>query len=144
MKLTRSTGYAVVAVGHIAKEYPSDPILAKSISKQYKIPLDYLLKILQQLVRANILNSVRGPHGGFTLARPPAKISFLNIVEAVDGPFILTPAVTELKIDAAFSRRIVDTYKKSASQAAAILSKVSIADLGLKGKKKAAKKKKRR
>ena len=144
MKLTRSTGYAVVAVGHIAREYPSDPILAKSISKQYKIPLDYLLKILQQLVRANILNSVRGPHGGFTLARPPAKISFLNIVEAVDGPFISTPAVTELKIDATFNRRIVDTYKKSASQAAGILNKVSIASLGLGRKKKATKKKKRR
>jgi Rrf2 family protein len=144
MKLTRSAGYALVAVGHIASEYPSSPILAKAISKKYKIPLDYLLKILQQLVRASVLNSVRGPHGGFTLARPPAKITFLNIVEAVDGPFISTPAVTELKIDAAFNRRIVETYKKSASQAAAILSKVTIAGLGAGGKKKAAKKKTRR
>ena len=144
MKLTRSAGYALVAVGHIASEYPSSPILAKSISGKYKIPLDYLLKILQQLVRASVLNSVRGPHGGFTLAQPPAKISFLNIVEAVDGPFITTPAVTELKIDASFNRRIVDTYKKSASQAAGILNKVSIASLGLGRKKKATKKKKRR
>ena len=143
MKLTRSAGYALVAVGHISKFYPSDPILAKSISKQYKIPLDYLLKILQQLVRANVLNSVRGPHGGFTLAHPPTKINFLNIVEAVDGPFISTPAVTELKIDAAFNRRIVDTYNKSAKSASAILAKVSVADLGLKAKK-AAKKKTRR
>jgi len=144
MKLTRSAGYALVAVGHIAKTYPSEPILAKAIAKQYKIPLDYLLKILQQLVRANVLNSIRGPHGGFTLARPPAKISFLHIVEAVDGPFILTPVVTELKIDAGFNRRIVDTYQKSAKQAANILSKVSIADLGGKGKMKATKKKTRR
>lgn len=144
MKLTRSAGYALVAVGHIGKEYPSDPILAKAIAKQYKIPLDYLLKILQQLVRANVLNSVRGPHGGFTLSRPPAKISFLNIVEAVDGPFISTPAVTELKIGASFNRRIVETYQKSAKQAANILNKVSVANLGMGRKKKAAKKKTRR
>ncbi|MBN1845959.1 MAG: Rrf2 family transcriptional regulator [Sedimentisphaerales bacterium] len=130
MKLTRSAGYALIAVGHIAQEYPSDPVLAKSIAKQYRIPLDYLLKILQQLVRANVLNSVRGPHGGFTLARQPAKVSFLDIIEAVDGPFVVTPAIADARVNSTFSRRLVATYEKSAQEAARILKKTTIADLG--------------
>jgi len=49
--------------------------LAARVSKEYGIPLEYLMKIMQQLVRANILRSKRGPRGGFSLTRNPKDIS---------------------------------------------------------------------
>ena len=85
MRISRSTGYALLAVGYIAKNQKEQGIvLSQRIAKAYKIPLEYLLKILQQLVRANVLRTKRGPRGGFTLAKPPKKITMLQIVEAVE------------------------------------------------------------
>ena len=65
MKISRSTAYALLAVGYIAQHHDQKIILSQTISKEYNIPLEYLLKILQQLVKANVLHSKRGPRGGF-------------------------------------------------------------------------------
>src|SRR5262249_29252821 len=56
------------------------------IAKERAIPASYLLKILNPLVAPQIRLSVRGPNGGYRLARPAAKISLLEVVEAIDGP----------------------------------------------------------
>lgn len=52
---------------------------------------DYLIKILQRLTRDGILSSIRGPAGGFRLARPAGDISLLQIVEAIDGRTVRGP-----------------------------------------------------
>ena len=65
MKISRSTSYALLAVGYIAQHQDKKIILSQSIAKEYDIPLEYLLKILQQMVKANVLRSKRGPRGGF-------------------------------------------------------------------------------
>jgi len=66
VKISRSTGYALLAVGYIAQHEDQKIILSNDIANKYDIPLEYLLKILQQLVRANVLRSKRGPRGGFS------------------------------------------------------------------------------
>ena len=71
MKISRSTGYALLAVGYIAKRQDQGITLSQSISREYNIPLEYLLKILQQLVKADVLHSKRGPRCGFSLAKSP-------------------------------------------------------------------------
>ena len=129
MKLTRSVGYALVAVGHVAKSEAGQPVLAKDIAKKYKIPLDYLLKILQQMVRADVLRSIRGPRGGFLLARPASRINLLQIIEAVDGPFIDTPDLASGRADAVYNRRVVDAYQKTSKQAAQALAQHTLASL---------------
>ncbi len=126
MKLTRSAGYALVAVSHIGKARQEDPILAKTIAKQYKIPLDYLLKILQQLVRADILGSIRGPRGGFVLAKAMTRISLLDIIEAVDGPFVTEPVLASSKVDGAIQKRIIGVYQQASRQAAKTLDSTKI------------------
>ncbi|MBN2377735.1 MAG: Rrf2 family transcriptional regulator [Sedimentisphaerales bacterium] len=130
MKLTRSSGYALVAVGHVARNFSGDLVLARDIAKQHKIPLDYLLKILQQLVRADVLQSIRGPRGGFSLARPAAKISILDIVEAVDGPFTAEPRLCGSKALLPYNKKLIAAYKKASKQASEILSKTTVAQLG--------------
>ena len=116
MKISRSTGYALVAVGYIAQNYKDGAVLAARVSKEYNIPLEYLLKILQQLVRANVLRSKRGPRGGFFLARPSDTITMLEIIEAVDGPLMSHLHLSEQTNGAAFSGKMEDVCRKATAQ----------------------------
>ena len=129
MRVSRSTGYAVLAVGYIAKNKAEGIILSQSISKKYGIPLEYLLKILQQLVRANILRSKRGPRGGFSLAQPIKKISMLQIVEAVDGPMAGTLDLAELAPKDKFGIKAEQTYKKAIDASKSVFEKTKVSDM---------------
>jgi Rrf2 family protein len=104
--MSRSAGYALAAVGYIAQNDKDGAVLSAKISDGYGIPLEYLLKILQQLVRANVLRSKRGPHGGFFLARRTDDITLLQIVEAVDGPLAANLNLVELTKNAPFSHKM--------------------------------------
>ena len=116
MKISRSTGYALVAVGYIAQNYKEGAVLAARVSKEYGIPLEYLLKILQQLVRANVLRSKRGPRGGFFLSRPASEITMLQIIEAVDGPMISHLHLAEQTRSAPFSLKMEEICKKATKE----------------------------
>ncbi len=129
MRISRSTGYALLAVGYIAQHEKDGIILSQTISKAYGIPLEYLLKILQQLVRANVLRSKRGPRGGFTMSRSAKKITMLQVVEAVDGPMISQLHLVEQAPKEKFSARVEQTYEKAIAQAKAVFDKAKIADL---------------
>ncbi len=129
MKISRSTGYALVAVGYIAKNYKDGAVLAARISKEYGIPLEYLLKILQQLVRANVLRSKRGPRGGFFLARPAEDITMLQVIEAVDGPMMSHLHLAELTKNAPFSLRMEEVCQKATKDVRAIYEKAKLSNL---------------
>ncbi|HDS85378.1 MAG TPA: Rrf2 family transcriptional regulator [Phycisphaerales bacterium] len=129
MKISRSTGYALVAVGYIAQNYKDGAVLAARISKEYNIPLEYLLKILQQLVRANVLRSKRGPRGGFFLARPAEEITLLEIIEAVDGPLMSHLHLAELTGNAEFSRKMEDTCRKATEEVREIYSRARLSSM---------------
>jgi Rrf2 family protein len=129
MRISRSTGYALLAVGYFAQHQKEGIILSQAVSKKYNIPLEYLLKILQQLVRANVLRSKRGPRGGFSLARPPKKITLLQVVEAVDGPMVSTLNLAEHAKGEKFAKKAEQTYGKAIAQARSVFDKAKISDL---------------
>ena len=129
MKVSSSTGYAVLAAGYIAQHHEKKLVLSQDISKQYNIPLEYLLKILQQLVKANILRSKRGPRGGFSLARSPKKITLLQVIEAAEGPMISQLDLAEHARGEKFSSRAEQVYKKALAQAGSVLGKTKLSDL---------------
>jgi Rrf2 family protein len=129
MRVSRSTGYAVLAVGFIAKNSGGNVILSQSISEKYDIPLEYLLKILQQLVRANVLRSKRGPRGGFTLAKPTSKITMLEIIEAVDGPISGELLLAEQAKGEKFSVKADKVYAKAIAQARSVFDKTKLSML---------------
>ena len=129
MKISRSTGYALLAVGYIAKHEDEGIVLSQSISEKYDIPLEYLLKILQQLVRANILRSKRGPRGGFSLAKTPKKISMLAVIEAVEGPMTSQLNLAEQSKREKFSVQAEKAYERALSQAKSVFEKAKIGDL---------------
>ncbi len=129
MKLNRSTGYAVLAVGYIARNQDKKLVLSNAISEQYDIPLEYLLKILQQLTRANILRSKRGPRGGFSMAKAPSKISVLQIIEAVNGPMESQFKLAEYTKKDKFGSKTDTAYEKALNQGKAVLAKTKVSAL---------------
>jgi len=129
MKISRSTGYALLAVGYLAQNQKKGIILSQDISKKYNIPLEYLLKILQQLVKANILRSKRGPRGGFSLGKPATKITLLQVIEAVDGPMVSSLHLADHAKNEKFAKRVEASYTKAIAQAKAVFNKAKVSDL---------------
>ena len=129
MRVSRSTGYALLAVGYIAKHQGNGVVLSQDISKQYDIPLEYLLKILQQLVRANVLRSKRGPRGGFSLAKPTNKITMLEIIEAVDGPLTGELRLADQAGHDPYGVRAEQTYNRAIAQAKGVFQRAKLSNL---------------
>ena len=129
MKTSRSIGYALAAVGYIAENQDNGPVMAARVSKEYGISLEYLLKILHLLVRANVLRSKRGPRGGFSLARNPQEITMLQIIEAIDGPLMSHLNLAEQTHSADFSLKMEGICKEATEEARKIYDKAKLSDL---------------
>ena len=67
-------------------QQPDRSISVREIIEKLPVSSTHLAKVLQRLARQGILESLRGPHGGFRLARPADQMTLLEIYEAVDGP----------------------------------------------------------
>ena len=84
MLFSTATGYALRALAALPED--GSYCLAKDLSSRLGLPGPYLAKILQGLVQADILASVRGPKGGFRLTRPAHRITVGEVVAAMEGP----------------------------------------------------------
>ncbi|MBT3352809.1 MAG: Rrf2 family transcriptional regulator [Nitrospinaceae bacterium] len=85
MLYSRPCEYALRALTHISLNLDMELIRAQEIAEAENLPAPFLAKLLQQLARSGVLVSVKGPKGGFGLARPPQEISLMEVVSAVDG-----------------------------------------------------------
>jgi Rrf2 family protein len=92
MQITRQADYAVRAVLHLARN-GEHRTATSSIAEEQHIPPSFLAKIISQLSIAGLLHTSRGARGGVTLAREPAEITLLEVIEAIDGPIQLNECV---------------------------------------------------
>jgi Rrf2 family iron-sulfur cluster assembly transcriptional regulator len=83
LRLPRKTMYALDAVLDVAYNARPDPVQSKDITARQNIPPRYLEQAMQQLVRAGILKGVRGPRGGYTLAKERRRITVADIVSII-------------------------------------------------------------
>lgn len=80
---SQTSEYALRAVLMLAAK--SDTALtARDVAARTQTPVHYLSKVLQDLARAGVVRSQRGPRGGFTLARTPEQISMFDVIEAIE------------------------------------------------------------
>ncbi len=113
LKLSRKTQLALEAVIDIAFNARPEPVQAKEITSRQGVPQRYLEQVMQQLVRAGILKGVRGPRGGYRLAKERRRITVgevVRVAESIDdgesdgldarsdlGARIVTPLIQSLQ-----------------------------------------------
>ena len=87
MTFSRSCEYGLQAALYLAvqRKKGKDIVSLTEIAESQEIPLHYLSKILQKLVHGRLLRSMKGPGGGFSLAKKPENLTMMEVVDVIDG-----------------------------------------------------------
>ena len=129
MKISAAANYAILVAGYMAKHQKEAMIRSHKIAQEYNIYAPYLLKVMNQLVEANVLLSKRGPRGGYTLARSPRDITMLEIIEAADGPMTSTLSIAHYAKGEKFAAKAELLFKKALDELRAVFAKTKLADI---------------
>ncbi len=92
LSLTRKTDYALMAVTYLAGR-PKAVVSAREMSDRFGVSKPLLMNVLKQLSAAGMVDSVRGAHGGYTLAESAEEISLARLLDTIEGPVRLAPCV---------------------------------------------------
>ena len=85
-KITRKLEYALIALRYIQGQSEGNVVSAKEISGVYRIPLQLLAKILQELTKHDILEAVQGAHGGYRLKKSLDEMNMTALIQILEGP----------------------------------------------------------
>ena len=89
LRISRKIDYGLRAMIYLSALPSGSVVPFREIAREMEVPEDFLAKILKTLVDQGLVKSSRGPHGGYALGRSPGEISFLDVIEAVEGPIAL-------------------------------------------------------
>jgi Rrf2 family protein len=98
LRLSKKADYALIAMKHLAlrgDRGSQGSSSAREIAEMYDIPIELMAKVLQRLVRRGLLASHQGTRGGYQLARVPTLISVADVIQAIEGPVIVTACSTD-------------------------------------------------
>jgi Rrf2 family protein len=95
LRLSKKADYALIAMKHLAVRGDRGSSSAREIAGLYDIPIELLAKVLQRLVRRGLLASQQGTRGGYQLSRPPVQISVADVLQAIEGPVMVTACTTD-------------------------------------------------
>tara|TARA_R110002110_G_scaffold38799_3_gene126087 strand:- start:408 stop:878 length:471 start_codon:yes stop_codon:yes gene_type:complete len=133
MKLTTKGRYAVMAMADLARFGTGKPVALADIAQRQEISLSYLEQLFAKLRRGDLVKSVRGPGGGYRLARSAEEIRISDVIMAVDEPIKATRCeVGSPKgcMNGSSSRCIThDLWEELSHQIQVFLSGVSLADV---------------
>ena len=88
MRISSKGDYGLRALFDLALHYGEGPVRSRDIAERQAIDENYLNQLLIQLRRAGLIQSLRGPQGGHILAKPPAEITLLDALQALEGPLV--------------------------------------------------------
>ena len=95
MKLSTRSRYGLRLMFELALGYGAGAVQLQDIAKNQNISEKYLSKLMIQLKRANLVNSIRGAHGGYILQREPSTITVLDIVKVMEGDLSIVDCTSE-------------------------------------------------
>ena len=114
LSITSKSPYAVTALTELARTSGGDPVPIGELARRRDIPVGFLEQLFAVLRRAGLLKSQRGVKGGYTLARDPAEVTVLEVVELLDGPV---------------GREASGVFAEAAAACRGVLEQTTIADL---------------
>ncbi len=98
MRLSTRSRYGLRLMYELALHYGEDPVFLKDIAKRQSISEKYLSKLVIPLKGAALINSARGAHGGYTLARPPYAITAKDVIKVLEGDIAPVECVKDDKL----------------------------------------------
>ncbi|MEU2234492.1 RrF2 family transcriptional regulator [Streptomyces vietnamensis] len=129
MRISARTDYAIRAMAELACS-PDRPLKAEDIAGRQNIPGRFLFVVLSDLRQARLVRSVRGPDGGYSLARPAAEITLADVIRAMDGPLV---SVRDLKLTGleyqGAAAPLPDVWRAVRTSLRQVLESTTLADL---------------
>lgn len=125
MQISRRVDYGLRAVIYLSAQEAERSCSLAEIAKRQGVPRKFLEKIVQDLIRAGLVRSKRGPDGGYHLARSPGEISFQDVIEALEGPIAVNrcmkpdpdcgqlPCCAMVGVWSEVQRRVVDVFSRT-------------------------------
>lgn len=125
--LTRKTDYALRALLYL-KENDDRIVPTKEVAEKLGIPYKFLTQIFLNLIRGGLVSSERGSKGGMKLKVKPNSISLLDVIEAMEGPFVIHNCLSEAKEECFFNNDcpVREKLRKIETQTRNILSKTTL------------------
>jgi Rrf2 family protein len=133
LRISRKIDYGLRAMIYLAS-IPTEAVVPfREIARQMMVPEDFLAKILKTLVDQGLVHSTRGPHGGYALARPSRDISFLDVIEAVEGPIAINVCLDgEDPCSKASACTMVGVWRRGQDKMLDVYRESKLSDLALK------------
>ena len=131
MKISAKVDYALQAVVEIAVATKKDSLIStEEISSRRNIPEKFLEGILTLLRKSGVINSYRGPSGGYELAKRPQDIAVADIIRIIDGPLAAVRGFAPEEIDYAGPvKHVADVWIATRASLRNVLENISIADI---------------
>jgi len=129
MKLTTKGRYAVTAMLDLALHYDQDPINLADISARQGISLSYLEQLFSRLRKQGLVESARGPGGGYMLARQAGHISISDVIRAVDETVDATRCGGQKNCQDDGRCLTHDLWEELSNQITGFLTNITLADL---------------
>jgi Rrf2 family protein len=130
LKASTRARYSLRAMIELALHEGSGPLLLRELAAAQHISLKYLEQLTIPLRRAGLVQTERGPQGGYELARPAAEITVMEIIQAVEGPLELLDCMSRpTSCERATACAARDLWTKVNDAIGAVLSRTTLADL---------------
>jgi Rrf2 family protein len=130
LQISRKIDYGLRAMIHLAGLPVGEIASLQDLSITLHVPREFLAKILKVLAARGLLRSSRGSHGGYRLARPPAQISFLEVIEAAEGPVQLNVCLDHKdRCDVSAGCTMYHVWKAGQERMLEVYRRTSIAEL---------------
>ena len=143
--IRRNTDYALRAMAHLAAAHGNGAVSTRTIAATEAIPYELACKVMQRLNKAGLVESSRGPAGGFRLKRKPSRVTLLDVIDAIQGPVGLNRCL--LAKDACTRQRscpVRPKLKQLQHYVSAYLSEITLQDVCRNGARKSNRSAKRR
>ncbi|MGC4116101.1 MAG: Rrf2 family transcriptional regulator [Myxococcales bacterium] len=126
LKISRKIDYGLRAMIFLASIPSGEIVPFREIARRMQIPEEFAAKILKTLATKGLVKATRGKLGGYSLAKPMSDISFLDVIEAVEGPVVvnlcldhksdtckLTPSCTMYSVWKLGQERMLEVYREA-------------------------------
>ena len=130
LQISRKIDYGLRAMIHLAGLPVGRVASLQDLSSTLRLPREFLAKILKGLAERGLVRSARGARGGYQLARPARDISFLEVIEAVEGPVQLNVCLDHLdRCDVSAGCTMYHVWKAGQERMLEVYRRTSLAEL---------------